>query len=157
MGCLGGDTEWRVGAANGWQMGALPTTENWGEEATCLAADPSGEYGLAPTPRTALLATNGFILVPGLTRTTGRRCALLLSRTGERLLRVTPNAVETLSGGSLQLLALPPDVGVSERVRRMLLEDLVWYVQRCLDASGWGPLADETALMGGTPLSIRCL
>jgi signal transduction histidine kinase/ligand-binding sensor domain-containing protein len=139
----------------------LSATENWTDIATCLHADPSGDVWVG-TRYHGLLCwrTNSFIRVPGLLRTTGQTVlTLLLSRAGELFIGETsPNAVERFRAGHLETLALPPDV----RSIRATAEDAsgkIWFGTSkglLLRVEG-DHLADETALMGGTPLSIRCL
>jgi signal transduction histidine kinase/streptogramin lyase len=135
----------------------LPMTE----EATCLTADPSGDLWIGSRLHGLLCwRTNGLIRLPGQRRTIGQTILTLLrSRTGDLFIgEVTPNAVERFRAGQLETLALPPDV----RSIRASVEDAagrIWFgtSKGVLMRVDGDRLSDETALMGGTPLSIRCL
>ena len=132
---------------------------------TCVAADPQGGVWLGSREGTLRLWKAGRLTTwgkgDGLAGEVLR--ALLVSRTGDLWIgqddaNEQPRLVQRLRAGQLRSLALPPDT----RAVRALAEDAagtLWLATSrgiLLRASGDG-FVDETARMGGTLLSIRCL
>jgi signal transduction histidine kinase/ligand-binding sensor domain-containing protein len=140
---------------------SLPGEPGWQEDATCVCGDPSGDLWIG-TRFHGLLCwrTNGFVNATGSSRTKGQTVlTLLASRSGDLLIaETTPTGVERYRDGHLQSLALPRDV----RSIRAVAEDAagrIWFgsSKGILMRVDGDRLVDETSLMGGTPLSIRCL
>jgi signal transduction histidine kinase/ligand-binding sensor domain-containing protein len=143
----------------------FPSQKDWLGNASVVCATPSGDVWIGTRTRDLLCwRTNGFYK-PGFEHIRGNTVlTLLAAKSGDLYLSETSsNGVERYRNGRLEPLDLPPDVSpVDVRSIRAVAEDVagnVWFgsSKGLLMRVEGDRLVEETKLIGGTPLSIRCL
>jgi signal transduction histidine kinase/ligand-binding sensor domain-containing protein len=150
----------------GGQWVPLPAESGLHENASVVCATPSGDVWIGTRTRELFCwRTNGLFKPPGFEHIRGQTVmTLLAAKSGDLYLsETTPNGVERYRNGHLEPLDTPPDTSPLDiRSIRAVAEDAagnVWFgsSKGLLMRVEGDRLTDETKLIGGTPLSIRCL